>query len=122
MDEMLKEFFERVLDGVDKTAGFFEDQLPDYIEQLLMWHAVWSAVWFTFGILVLVVWCVLPWFFKAFRDEFLKDVDLAGFYVMSSVVVFFVCSIIIGFNFDWLQILVAPKVWLVEYASNLMVK
>ena len=60
LEKALVEIITKAIDGVDKSVDFMSVQLPDVIEQALIWHAAESAVYFVMGMALLVfsVWVV----------------------------------------------------------------
>lgn len=117
----LVEILNRVLSGIDSSVEFMSVQLPDVINQLLLWYAIESAIFSIIGISILF----LPFIaYKKLKNKFEKDDGYDEFLevhlptiILLLAVLFTSCSII---NLDWLQIMIAPKIWLMEYASNLV--
>ena len=120
MEEKLIEFMDKALEGVDAGVDFVNAQLPDYIEQLLLWYAVKSGIWFVLGLLGLIGLFIL---FRKWHHKFIMTHDSDGvLYFIGIFVGIFPFLVFIAMtlgNLDWLQICLAPKVWLVEYISSL---
>ena len=106
----------KAVSGIDTATAFLSQQIPDVIQQLLIWNAVKSALLCLLGVLFIVA------YFKAAR-RFIKENDNDSDCVMASVGVGIIPTtsglLLIICNFDWLQIMLAPKVWLIEYAAKL---
>ena len=101
--------------GVDSAGEFLIAETPVVIEQLLMWYMIYKAILFGLGILscILITWAWL-WFAK------IKEPDKSDLFgpillvtIMSMMGLFFLI------NLEWLQIWIAPKVWLIEYVADL---
>ena len=129
---------EKAISGVEAATNFLAAEIPDVVHQLLMWHMVKSAVVCAIG--VMLIPCsvlILKWAFKdpvldeensnkyrkAYKATVVYDTD--GKVTPSVVPVCTVSAfpVIIGFcmlNIEWLQIWIAPKVWLIEYAAKLV--
>ncbi len=69
LDETLTRLINRSIDAAESVAGdianatgtaldFLATEIPDVIQQLLVWHAIESFIWFFLGTLVLAI----PWF------------------------------------------------------------
>lgn len=136
MEEKLIEFMDKALEGVDAGVDFVNAQLPDYIEQLLMWYAVKSGIVFAIGIAGLVGLAVL-WVKRSgvqavpgepgdtlqrYRWTMTHDDDgdPHPLGLIFSVFWSMIFLIIVLANLDWLKIWIAPKVWLVEYVSRMV--
>jgi len=122
MNEQLEELARRAIDAIDAGASWMSDELPEYINELLWWKGIESLIGFIFGaVLFAAVGLYWKWYFKtmptwgkSISDDRAFDYGLGGI-VVSGVV----CLIGLVFvkQLTWLQILIAPRVFLVEYLS-----
>lgn len=132
----------KTVDAVETATEFLAAQAPEVIDQLLMWHMVKSALLCMIGVLVLstLVFCKRSWVGKGDKKDPTKGYDYQNRYatsthdgdgdisgvgtiiLMSAGLIGIVGSMIIGHNMDWLQILVAEKIWLMEYATDMVRK
>lgn len=128
LQNALSLFIEKAINGLDSSVAFMQSELPDVIEQLLMWYGVKYALYMLLAIVLIIVWCKSEMKInKALRDSEgnIKD---GSFYVPVYLLIGIVPRfIIIGcvvntFNLTWLQIWIAPKIWLIEYAATLTSK
>jgi hypothetical protein len=112
-----------VYDGAKKATGqaidFAMQQAPDLIHQLLLYHFVISLVWFVVGLLITL--SSIYFGYVACKNYASKKWDDA----YSPLVMFLIFPIGFGFtvisaNTDWLKIWLAPKIYLLEYAANLL--
>ena len=152
LDEALARLINRSVDAAESVAGgisqatgdataFLVAEIPDVIQQLLVWHAIESLIWFLPGVLLMV----LPWFVywkwggrgeptgepdcryqpryeKTFTHNQYGDIDQDGALVL---VLGGLGATLAGFclamnSLEWLQILVAPKLYLLEYARAII--
>jgi len=124
------------------VVEFSKQQIPDVIHQLLVWKAMESLLNFMLPAVVflsLTIWCYRfwsklpaqesrdndncsPWIADQYRA---RDGTLVPRYWIRGYVVP-VFSVIAGivtllcFNLTWLQIWLAPKVYLIQYAAELV--
>lgn len=123
----------KAVQGADAAAEFVKAELPDVIQQLLTWNLVENLVfWCASVFLLLVVAPVLiRMIFVAFKNcdnDESKDhwaySDEVACPVAATSFVLSLISIIVGLigicDIEWLQIWLAPKVWLIEYAADLV--
>ena len=55
----LVELIQKTLQGVDSTKDFLTAEIPDVVEQLLLWHGTYTFVEFAFTIILIIVMCDL---------------------------------------------------------------
>lgn len=147
--ESLAELIKYATSGVDAMVAFGQEQLPILVEQLLMWHFVESLLWFSLGLILLML---TPFLFKKVSrvlSEKMEDARRA--YIQgerwtrfsdsgtsttsySYDNLMFGCSAgkwllipmgFVGFlmasaNLSWLKIWIAPKLYLFEYGASLV--
>ena len=123
----ISSLIEKTLSGVDASQAFLSTELPDYIYQLLMWYGVYNFILTLIGVLLIVVWLTidLKLFFKLWPKYKNQEINAVGFeivYCIAAMIprVFIVILSIRLINLTWLQIWIAPKVWLIEYASSII--
>ena len=142
--DLLIEFGQRIINAMDytgktvdavvnagnKAVGFVIDQLPDVIQQLILYKAVWhgfmALLFISMVVLPIVVWV------KSFKKakvnlsegKYPHDEGFSGGMLFSirvsflTVVPSFFLSIYHIKSF--LLVTLAPKVWLLEYAAHLI--
>lgn len=121
------------LDGVDASISFLQSEIPDYIYQLLLWYGVKSAIvgcvfvvvcvmWFRYGIVKPIN--LIKEGMKEEKETLFTDhrgvIDEHSILLIINAVV--IIPIVKAFTsiLEALQIWIAPKVWLLEYASDLI--
>lgn len=126
MDEQLQkalaEIIGKVNGGIDGAASFMSAQIPDAVSQLLMWYATKSAIMCSLAVIVMIAWFFAERYaIKALRagnadvEDWAIVYGLLGSIARIMPIMFFWSYL----NLDWLQILLAPKIWLIEYAASL---
>src|SRR5882762_9252965 len=128
MDELSKvlvDIIKKAEGGIEKGIDFAQQQVPDVVHQLLMWNFTFSLIWFTFGLILfgIFVYQVRRMFINIKLHEANKHLgydDRAGGWALTAVPVGALAWGFIACNLDWLQILIAPKLYLIEYAAHLM--
>lgn len=140
LQKALAELLGKANNGIDTAGEFLASELPDVIQQLLMWHGVKSLIFCVTGILMICfaakafksIKTIIPnrptednscgnWFYERYFGDS-SSIHLGG--VVFCLVFFNICftyvlSAIYMLNIQWLQIWIAPKVWLIEYAAKL---
>jgi len=114
--------------GVTTLWDFLGDQTPDIVSQLLMWYCTLSALWCIISvclfILAIIAFIKLRRWAKGFVKQYKDDHNGYNGDSETAYVVPFVVIIVLGFlsllsfSIEWLQILIAPKVWLLEYITT----
>lgn len=136
LDEALARLIDTTLNGIDATATFLAAEIPDVVQQLLIWKMTESLLHFVLGVsLILSPWATYKLWggvgapdapakgatrYKVTltHDEYGRWHDEAMFLLLPSVLV-----IAAGFgvgDLAWLKILLAPKLYLLEYAKELI--
>lgn len=135
MNETFKQAVNEILlstiESVSQAKDFVLAELPDVVQQLLMWKMVESIFYSTISISLTVIsvfyW---RWVIKSRNADWTRergnknepsDSYMAAVIVGGIVTALVVAPIVlINFNLDWVQILVAPKIYLIEYVAELV--
>lgn len=120
LQKALAELLGKANDGIDTAGEFLASELPDVIQQLLMWHGIKSLVECVFGLFVLLIIFI---YIKTI-PKYIKEIDDSEAVVLSIICSCIGCVALFFYgaykiNIEWLQIWIAPKVWLIEYAAKL---
>ncbi|EKH7614152.1 hypothetical protein O9K73_001759 [Escherichia coli] len=134
-NKILVELLQKASNGIDAAVSFSQAQIPDVVHQLLIWSFVHSALFQVTGLLLLIAAMKLPGFARTARNNGERWTSFDGCpndgYFISSFY-YDICTVfapifgsiigvlIIAFNFEWLKIWLAPKLFLIEYAASLV--
>lgn len=121
--KILIDLMQKASTGIDSAVSFSQAQIPDVINQLLVWNAASSALFQAFAIIFMAFygWSSL----KAAHNVSHGPLDEFGdtmciFWIIGGGVFSLVLFIEFWFNFDWLKIWLAPKLYLIEYAASMV--
>ena len=106
---------EKATTGIDKATDFLSAELPDVVNQLLAWNTFSSSIWFAIGCFIILAGLIFPIVVFIRSDD--NELKHAALWV--GLVVVIIGAVFAACNMDWLQIMIAPKVWLIEYAAGL---
>ena len=118
------------LNAIDKGTAFLSNQIPEVIQQLLLWKAIASFIEFSYGIFIIggiFAWLIYQykyWTTTVTTTWGTKKVRLheeAG--ALSLLNIFLIIPLLYGsscINLIWLQIWIAPKLYLIEYAKDFL--
>ena len=122
MEEQLVELLSKLNNGIDNSILFTQEHLPDVIQELLMWYAIKSGLLCLLGIAFVITWVLLD--IKLFKFVRTRDDEtelLIGYIGIGSFIrIMGLCGLESLISFDWLQILIAPKLWIIEYTAQLV--
>lgn len=122
IDEALVAIIQKSMDGLDTALSFLSTEIPEVIQQLLLWKTVESFVSMILGILLILA--VILGNLYIYKKS--KDWDsYTILWLIWSIPGTLVSAILSGtgttlLNITWLQILIAPKLYLIEYAAKLV--
>ena len=122
LQKALTELVEKSMEGMNSTVNFLQAEIPEVLKQLLMWHGVSNFIYFILGIFMAICLIILDVIIirkgikDRWDDELWMIAAIGG--TTLNVIIATISSIFI--NMQWLQIWIAPKVWLIEYASKLI--
>ena len=116
----LVQLLDKALVGVDAASEFLVEETPEVIQQLLVWYGVYNALLCLGGLaLAYAIYKVTAIAHDKYKQS--HDPDM-GFFWFIAVIVATLPAIIASLmvNLTWLKIWIAPKIWLLEYASSLV--
>lgn len=123
MNEELQKALFSILSSTINAAtaakDFLISEMPEVIRQLLMWKAIDSGIGFAVG----VAWIIAAFFIakkvRAMLAE--NELDFPEMALSTGGALCLVLGVsVCAHNLVWLQILVAPKIYLIEYAASLV--
>lgn len=120
--EQLLPIVEKAKEGILAGVEFAQEQMPDLINQLLAWNFVTSLLGWLFKIAILSCGILLiKQGIKEGRDCKWDDCDLfMPWFCGGGLITLLMLGALSVVPLVWLQIWVAPKLFLIEYLSNLI--
>ena len=143
MNEQLQTQFIQIIQSVSESAAsaknFVLAELPDVAQQVINWYLFKSVfeniialIWIIFAIYLLTKVSQVPVSkskankFQLFCYEFTRDGEIKELMptVIIPILAIIICVIlsIHYFNLDCFKISIAPKLWLIEYTTNILRK
>lgn len=129
LQNALSDLISKTLNGIDATTGFLQEEIPEVVQQLLMWHGVYNFLIMILCVVGLInmiisyIWCnkiIKSTGFKSWTDFGDPTSSLVKVWVISAVAGVIGIVSLIEFNIIWLQIWIAPKLFLIEYMASLV--
>ena len=122
-DQQLAYILKKGLEVAEKTGNFVVEQAPDLIQQLIVWKTCEYIFWILISIAFL--FSIYKWYKSAMKryddlDNFIDETEFLAFFTYSITVILILGIALFHGFFNLLQILLAPKIWLIEYATNLI--
>lgn len=116
LQKALAQILNKSVSAAEAGASFLQRELPEVIQQLLMWKAVESAIYCLLslaGFIVSILVTKKAW--KAIRE---LDEGVEPLIIFPAAATAFSLFSAFGHT-DWLKILIAPKLYLIEFAASL---
>lgn len=107
-------------DNVLRLIEELEKQSPAFLRELCMWYGVSSfIVWLVFALGLAALLFYSKRCFRKLKEYFINGDNEAMLAIPYSLA-FLVCSVVVFANLAWLQILIAPRLFIIEYISRLL--
>ena len=140
LQSTVNEILTQSMEAFNKGADWLSGEIPDVVNQLLVWHMIESILANAILIMILITSIVsaikIPRMARAARKNnevwtrcyegsvmpsTSYDAAVAApYFILFVVSVIAIMSYSVGDMFVWLQILVAPKLYLLEYSIELI--
>ena len=134
LEAAVAKLINKSLEGMGQASEFIVSETPDVIQQLMAWYMVKSALVCAIGVILFFLTIHI---FKKYSgvgekcdNEPSKHKwtlthddygDMSPHIIFSAVILLIaIVTCIATINIEWLQIIIAPKVWLIEYAADLV--
>lgn len=127
-DKQLAEILKKGLETAEKTGNFIVEQAPDLIRQLLIWKTVEYSVYVILGISLIIYF--YRWTKKVSKEMKENEDDFEDYFMDSFANILIAIGqlsllitgiILIAENLqDLIQIVFAPKIYLIEYSAKLL--
>lgn len=122
LQKALAALINKSVDATGNAIDWASAQLPGVLHQLLMWKAISSGIRFALSLAAIVA--VLTLYVRLCKAKAAEENKRAYgepfmvWFCGGVIILFPMLGLIATFlnSFDWLQILVAPKFYLIEYA------
>lgn len=123
-EDVLGKFLQSTLDTAEKVGEFAVAQLPELVQQALNWYFAYGLIQFVAGIALAIFAIVVDVkLFKSALNTKSDDVMFGVYGVLGMIPRAIVWIPVFGLvNLQWLKIWIAPKLWLVEFATKLVTK
>lgn len=127
MEEELKKLVLKAIEIAERTGEFVIEQAPDLLQEFYRWHIIKSSVVVLVGVFVMfVIFKIFKFFGKKEKERYYETEIFNRYYETDNVPFIllliyggggFIFGIIVFFAnlFNLLHILVAPKLYLIEY-------
>ena len=132
LNKMLLSFLQSTKEGVGKSIDFAQEQIPDVIHQLLLYNLIINLLFFSVGVIVLIYCYFIIQSAKVKpqneEENFYWDWSQLSYSKRHTIgcgwfFPFFLAIVGVGLllsGISWIEIVVAPKVYLLEYAAQLI--
>lgn len=123
LQEALLSIINKTIAVTGQATDFLLTEVPEVIQQLLMWKMAESLILVILSsILGIVIMIVSTVIFRRVTKVWQQNPVVSGLDYTILVVGNFIGILVVvcNFNLTWLQIWLAPKVYLVEYAASLV--
>lgn len=120
LQQALASLLNKTVSGVEAGAAFLQTEIPDVIYQLLIWKAAVSAIsMLGFFLLAYTIYKINAMQYKWYKSvEYFEMIDHPQLLVNIFQIFWFI-PLCVLWSIDWLQIWIAPKIYLIEYAASL---
>ncbi len=121
-NKILADLLQKASNGIDAAVSFSQAQIPDVVHQLLVWNFAVSIIFSLLGSALFVAAQYAVWRgIKYLRKQWEGDDIIDHPEVIPMVMAWFLTlSPLVWVDLAWLKIWLAPKLYLIEYASHLL--
>lgn len=138
LQEELARFVEKSVAGIEGGVSFLTAEIPDTINQLLVWHMMESAITSVIAVVITLLMSYITYknvgvgelikrndnghVYENHKTTLTHDKygDVAPWIPTLMFPFLFIMVALSYVNLTWLKVLVAPKVYLLEYAAKLV--
>jgi hypothetical protein len=118
--EQLGDVAELGKQGIMKAVEVMQEQCPLLVEELLKWHMTVSLILFVVGVVILVTYAASIKKIYTALDKKCCSADTVGWTSVTSIVSLVIGIGLVTTNLTWLKIWIAPRLFLLEYVSELV--
>ena len=125
LEDTVNTILQDAIAKASEGAEFLKEQIPDVVQQLLHWNLARDLFWFSIGLAVTAAYVAIAvkCYQRMRESEFDEMTVMPCIFILAGGAFLELPALIEGvFNhgLDALQIVIAPKVWLLEYAAHLV--
>jgi len=133
LQKALADVINKAASGIDTASDFIMAELPEVVQQAMTWYMVESLIYFVIGVIMIASsYKIIKYQHSLFYDDEgnlanwcssysytngIGDLAILGIAILD--IVASVVAVCFVFNITWLKIMIAPKLWLIEYAAKL---
>jgi len=119
VQSIVNDILAKAIQTATATGDFLKEQIPEVVTQLLRWSIAEHAVWIVLSSIALII----SWKFWKFGKKLFTQDDSyfpIFFATTGSTILPGICFVY--HSLGLLKLLIAPKLWLLEYAAHLIGK
>lgn len=120
--ELLVKMIDVTVQSVSDVVEFGKQQIPEVIHQLIMWNIAKVSIWLIVGIVILVFLCKIGNTLKPGLNASEKGLGTFVQGIFWAIGLAVGGSVLVTNLLQLAYIVIAPKVWLIEYAAELIKK
>lgn len=123
LNDALVTIIQKTQGAVESGVSFLSEQIPDVIQQLIMWKFVAAVTWALASLLFVIQLVPVVRWARKYHKKSYAQYDFPGHMFLVGVSLFVaVCGSlsVMDNSMEALKIYIAPKVWLIEYAASLV--
>jgi len=125
LQHKLIEVLNTSIKSIQDIKIFTTASLPSIVQQTLNWYKGYYLILFIISIVLIIIGIYIiynsatKWKKILFWDKFYDVFDSTNLVFYSPVIAVYTILIVLTFNLQWLQIIIAPKLWILEFISTL---
>ena len=116
-NQALQQMLTMVVNSLQGAVDLSKAQIPDVVHQMLVWNAITSVITQVVCLFIISLCIIVPYKVNKY-SEYDKDV-VFGCVAVALMISFFTLTALFKHG-DWLQILVAPKYYILQQAAHLV--
>lgn len=116
LEAALVEIIEKANNGIDSAAGFLSAEIPDVVSQLLSFMLFSNTAWCLLG--AAIIFLSKKLYTKGRDSE--CEYDSQALYCLSLVTLLSGTPVLFFNALEFAKIIIAPKLYLIEYAASLV--
>lgn len=115
-NQALQQMLTMAVNGLQGAVDFSKAQIPDVVHQMLVWNAVTSVITQVVCLVIISLCILIPYKMR----EYWEDGDFIVFLLSPAIILLLLAFTVFFKSGDWLQIIVAPKYYILQQAAHLI--